>query len=278
LRADAKAASKDAAFFMALRCCPMQPSFLRTRRASLAALHLLASAFVASLAAVVVFALWYPPPFAAVAGGFGLFIILISVDVVLGPMLTAIVAAPGKPVRSLRRDILVIAVVQLAGLTYGMHAIAESRPVALSFEVDRMRVVTAADIEPETLDEAQPGFRTLPWTGPRLLAAVRPTQPDEVLRSIELGLGGFDISMFPRHWRDYASQSEAAWRVSRPVSELLAKYPQAGADVERLAKAAGQPAQALRFMPLLSRHASWVTLIAAPDARVLGHLPYEGFF
>ena len=34
----------------------------------------------------------------------------------------------------------------------------------------------------------------------------------------------------------------------------------------------------LRFMPLLSRQTNWVAVIAMPGARVVGHLPLDGFF
>jgi hypothetical protein len=255
----------------------MQSFFLTSRRARLAGLHLIASLVVATATAVVVFAVWYPPPFATIAGGVGLFMILISVDVVLGPVLTAVVADPAKPRNSLRRDIAVIAAVQLAGLAYGVHAIAMSRPVHLAFEVDRIRVVTAADVDTETLAEAPPGLRELPWTGPTLIAAAKPTNPDDVFKSIELAMNGFDISMFPRHWREYDSQRDAAWNAARPLADLIARYPSAAPDVEKLAARIGQPVSDLRFLPLISRHASWATVVSAPDARIVGHLPWDGF-
>jgi len=255
----------------------MQSSTVISKRAKLAGLHLAASVAIAAAAAMVIFAVWYPPPYSAIAGGFSLFFILISVDVVLGPVLTAVIADPGKPRPSLRRDIAMIVAVQLAGLAYGIHVIAESRPVHLAFEVDRMRVVTAADIDVDTLDEAPPGLRKLPWTGPTLIAAARPTKPDDVFRSIELAMNGFDISMFPRHWRDYDSHREAAWNAARPLTDLVNRYPDARAEVEALAARAGHPVHTLRFLPLMSRHASWATVVSPPDGRIVGHLPWDGF-
>lgn len=253
------------------------PLLLHSTRARLAGLHLIASLVVAGTAAFIVFAVWYPPPYAAIAGGLSLFLILISVDVVLGPVLTAVVADPQKPRRDLRRDIAVIVAVQLAGLAYGVHTIALSRPVHIVFEVDRMRVVTAADVDTDMLDEAPAGLQTLPWTGPTLIAAAKPTKPDDVLRAIELALGGFDISMFPRHWREYDSQRDAAWNAARPVADLIARYPEAARGVEAIAARSGVPSGQLRFLPLLSRHASWSTVVAPTDARVVGHLPWDGF-
>lgn len=247
-------------------------------RVKIAGLHLLVSTGVAIIAAVLIFEFWYPPPFSQIAGGVSLFLLLVSIDVVLGPALTAIAASPKKAASELRRDISMIAVVQIAAFAYGLHAVALGRPVYLSFEVVQFRVVTAANIDPETLVGARPDMRQLPWTGPKLIAAVRPTDPDEQLKSIDLGLAGFDLSMIPRNWRDYDSQRDAAWRVARPLQALLTQYPKAAQLVSEIASAAGQEARQLRFLPLVSRQESWVILLAPPNARVVGYLPLDGFF
>ena len=141
-----------------------------------------------------------------------------------------------------------------------------------------MRLVSAADIDHVTLVEAPPSLRDLSWSGPRLLAAVKPTDPAGQMRSVELGLAGFDLAMVPANWADYSTQRDAAWRRARPVSILVAKYPQAQAEVDRIAAEAKLSPESLRFLPLVSRRASWVTLLAAPDAQVVGHLPFDGFF
>jgi hypothetical protein len=240
--------------------------------------HLLASGAVASAAALVVFLVWYPTPYAAIAGGFGLFALLMSVDTVLGPTLTALVASPTKPKAELRRDIALIIAVQLGAFAYGMNVIAQARPVFLSFEVDRMRVVTAADIEPKALASAPVEWRNLPWNGPKLIAAVKATNSADMVRSVTSALGGSDISTQPDRWRTFASQQDAAWRVARPVAALLARYPEESGRVEAFARQAGQPTSQLRWMPVLSRRASWVVLIAPPKAEVVGYLPIDGFF
>ena len=256
----------------------MNPSPFRSRRVVAAASHLFASVAVAGVASILVFAIWYPAPFAAIAAGGSLFLILVSVDVVLGPVLTAIAADPAKSNKVFRRDLAVIIAIQLAGFAYGIYSIALARPVYLVFEVDRMRVVTAADIEPEQLGDAPPNLRRLPWTGPEVIAAVRPTQPDEVLRSIDLALSGIDISLIPKYWRDFAAQKDAALRLSRPATELRSRYPEASGSLQQIAAKAGQPFESLRFLPVVSRQASWVALMTAPEARVVGFLPLDGFF
>lgn len=253
-------------------------TILLHRRAKAAGLHLLASCAVAGLVSLLVFHLWYPAPFAAIAGGTSLFLLLVSVDVVMGPALTAVAASPAKPLRELQRDLAVILLLQLGAFGYGLYTMAMARPVYLVFEVDRMRVVVAADVDPAGLADAPAHLRSLPWTGPGLIAAVKPTNPDELMRSVELGMSGIDLSMVPRNWRDYAGEAANVWRVARPVDKLLAKYPAMAPELEAMAVRSGQQVQALRFLPLVSRQAMWVSVVAEPGARIVGHLPVSGFF
>jgi hypothetical protein len=254
------------------------PFDLLRPRLRAASIHLGISALVAALASLVVFAVWYPSPFATIAGGTHLFLLLVSVDVVMGPALTAVVVGAGKPRQELVRDLIVIVLLQLTAFGYGLYSVALARPVALVYEVDLLRLVSAADLEPAGLNEAPAGLRDLSWRGPRLMAALKPTDPQELLRSVELGLAGIPLAAMPRYWRDYSEHADAAWRAARPVPALLAKYPASVEAVTRIATAAGQPASALRFLPLRARHAEWVTLIAAPNASIVGHLPLDGFF
>ena len=167
------------------------------RRLRAPLVHATASLLVALAVSAIVFLLWFPGAYATIAGGLNLFFIIVAVDVVSGPLLTAVVADPKKPTRAFRRDVAVIALVQVAALAYGVHVMSLARPVATIFEVDRMRVISAAEIDPETLKDAPEGLRELSWTGPRILAAAAPRTREEALQAIDLAMGGLDISNSP---------------------------------------------------------------------------------
>lgn len=233
-------------------------------------IHLAGSAGVAALAWWLVSAIWYPEPLAALAGGTALFVILVSVDVIIGPALTAVVANPRKGRRALVRDLSVILALQLSAFGYGMYTMAAARPVALAFEIDLFRVVSAAEVDTQTLSKAPASLRSLSWTGPATLAAVKPADPAEQFRTIELGLAGIPLAALPEHWREYAPLAAKAWAVSTPVSDLLSKGLVTPAEVDRLAAKAGVALSALRAVPLLARRAEGLVLLAAPDARIAG--------
>jgi hypothetical protein len=248
------------------------------RRAKAAGLHLLVSASVAAISALNVFLVWYPPPYAALAGGLILFAMLVSIDMILGPCLTALIASPGKPLPALQRDIAMIVLVQLLAFGYGMYAIASARPVHLVFEVDRFVIVASADIEPDELVKAPAELQHLPWTGPTLIGTKIAATPEERLRSIELALQGRDIAMQPDNWVQYSQSTPDVLKASRPAAQLLTKYPQLNDSLPNLARKQGLETESLRFLPLVSRKDNWVVVLATPDARIVGFLPVDGFF
>lgn len=241
-------------------------------------LHFLISAAIALMFGLLVFLLWFPPPFAMLAGGLTLFAMLVGIDVVLGPFLTALVANPNKQRSELRRDIGLIVVVQLMAFGYGVYSIALARPVHLVFEIDRLTVVSAADIDSEQLIKALPVYQKLSWTGPTLIAARKSESTSEMTRALDLGLQGVDISMQPERWVDYNANAAAVLKKARPVQLLLDKYPEIINQLKGALSTHDLKLEDLRFLPMTSRRESGVALVAASDARFLGYLSVDGFF
>ena len=60
------------------------------------AIHLGATLLIAGFAATLVFGVWYPYPYRSISGGLELFALVVGVDLVIGPMLTAVVFNPAK--------------------------------------------------------------------------------------------------------------------------------------------------------------------------------------
>lgn len=239
----------------------------------LALLHLAGSVGVVGLVTFALVRLWFPVPYSKLSGGLELLGLLLVVDVVIGPVLTAVAASPGKPMHVLARDLVVILVMQLGAFGYGLYTLAVARPVGLVFEVNHLRVISSADIDPDLLREAPADMRRLSWTGPQVFAARKPTDSKELLEAIDYGLAGVDLAMLPKHWRPYASLLPEVLRASTPVARLLAEHPRATVEVQSLAAAAGVPPDQLRVLPIRARKTdNWVALVAPSDARIVGLL------
>jgi hypothetical protein len=248
---------------------------LRSRSVA-AGVHLLISATIAAVAALLVFGVWYPGAFRYLAGGRDLFLLVTSVDVILGPVLTFAVFNRRKGWRHLRWDLSVIGILQLAALVYGLHTVAAVRPIAMVFEVDRLRLVTASDVPADDLRLAKAPYDKLSWTGPSLLGARTPEPGAEKNDALFKALEGIDVSSRPQFWQPYAQSRSAALAHSRPVAMLIKHYPAKADDARRRLADMGADESTARFLPAMAR-SEWVAVLdAAGD--VLGYLPLDGFF
>ncbi len=140
-------------------------------------IHLGISLVVAVAAMALVFGLWYPSPLHAALGVTGIFLLLLAVDVVLGPCLTLVVFKPGK--KTLVMDLTAIALLQLSALAYGVWTVAEGRPAWLVFAVDRFELVRVLDIDERKLEQADLAYRQPSLLGPQWVAASNPVDSDE---------------------------------------------------------------------------------------------------
>lgn len=200
--------------------------------------HLILSLTVALLSAALVFLIWHPAPLAKAVGVTHIFLLMLAVDATLGPLLTFAVAKEGK--KSLKFDLAVIVVLQLAALIYGLHSIAVNRPVYLAFDRLRFEVVQAGDVPQESLDKAAAPYQTLGWGYPQWVA-VRPSKDHaEDTQRIFMELSeGIAPSMQPDLYVPLSTQWPQMLKGSKALAELndanspdsvqavLAKYPQA---------------------------------------------------
>lgn len=203
-------------------------------------LHLIISALIALAVVIVVFYLWYPAPLHTAVGVTQIFLILLAVDVVLGPLLTLLVYKVGK--KTLAMDLTVIVLLQISALCYGLWTVAEGRPAWLVFAADRFDLVRVLDIDERKLDQADLNYRQPSLLGPQWVAAVNPTDSEErndiLLESV---LAGVDIAQRPNLYQPLDSQKESikkrllelsdlpANNIAEDIKAVLAKHPNADA-------------------------------------------------
>ncbi|MDO1527793.1 TfpX/TfpZ family type IV pilin accessory protein [Fulvimonas sp. R45] len=247
----------------------------RMSRWKAASIHLCISATIALCVGALLFTLWYPPPYFEAAGASVLMLLLIGVDLVLGPMLTLIVFRAGK--KGMSFDLAVIGLVQATALVYGLHVITVARPVFIVACVDRFNLVTAEDLDPKDLAQGRaPAFRTLSWTGPRVVGAPVPTDPAERNEVIKSGLDGKDIQLLPKYYVDYTSVVPALLKHARPLAELRRINPHAGPVLDRwLARHTARTDTNTVWLPLMARKTSLTMLVDGTNGKILGALPID---
>ncbi|MQX54468.1 TfpX/TfpZ family type IV pilin accessory protein [Alcanivorax sediminis] len=243
-------------------------------------LHLGVSVILALLAAALVFGLWYPFPYSTITGGSELFLLLVAVDVVCGPLLTLVVFNPVKPRAELVRDITVIAVLQCAALLFGLSSVFEARPVYLAYEGDRFRVVTAAEIDYQEIDKAPEELRTLSVAGPRLLGVRLLDGSDpEYMQSIRLAMRGLHPSLRPDRWVEYGAQIDDLLREAHPVTLLRdVLTTREWENLEEMFSGQGLRSEEVGYLPLVSRWTdTWIVLVSLEDGLPVGYAPIDGW-
>lgn len=245
-----------------------------------ASLHLLFSIAVAGLIYVLIFSIWIPRPFAELSQAKGLFLLILVVDIICGPLLTLVVYNPSKPRAELQRDLSLIILLQLAALGYGLHTVTQVRPIWLGFERDHFRMVALMDVQPQRLTEAPEGLQARNWLGPKPIG-VRILSGDDpdFLQSVQLSLEGRHSAFRPNHWVPYAEQKSQVLEAARPVDELIGYHQtQSGLDIQPLLQRWGAETSRLRFLPLSTdQPTNWTVLIDAETAAIVGYIPVSGW-
>jgi hypothetical protein len=95
--------------------------------------HGLVSIIIALLSMGLVYFIWYPAPLAVATGVMHIFLLMLCIDVVIGPLLTLLVYKTGK--KTLKLDLTIICLLQLAALTYGLFTVYQGKPAWLVYNV-----------------------------------------------------------------------------------------------------------------------------------------------
>lgn len=240
-----------------------------------AGIHLCISLAVAVLAALLVFGLWYPYPYREISGGRELFLIVVSVDVILGPIITLAIFNLKKPFKELRRDLMVVAMIQLVGLGYGLWTVSLARPAHLVFEFDRFRVVHVVDIPVDLIDSAPPGVDALPLSGPTLVA-VRPFRSDkEKFEATIIEMKGVPVGARPDLWQRYDEARPAVLKAGKPIADLKTRFPSRAAEIDQFFQNMGLQPAATLWLPLAGRKVFWTVFVDSTTAQVVGFLPVD---
>lgn len=212
---------------------------------------------------LMVFGVWYPSPLASAVGVAAITVVLLGVDVVIGPLLTFIVYKPNKP--SLKFDLSVIVALQLSAFGYGVWTLAEGRPVWIVFSVDQFELVQSYQVDQRKIEKAKPEYRSLSWFGPLWVAARRAnTKEERQVILMESLLAGVDIAQRPEQYVQLVEQADEMRKHAKPLDDLR-QYnapPEVDAVLHRWP-------QANVYLPMMARIKPMTVLIDKESAKVI---------
>lgn len=226
--------------------------------------HFLCSMGIALCSLYWVFGIWFPSPLHIALGVTSIFIILISVDVVIGPLLTFLVYKTGK--KTLVFDLAVIVVMQVTALAYGLWSVSQGRPAWVVFNSDRFDLVQVLDIDERGLAAASPEYGSAPWFGPQWVGARKPhdarIQQEIIFESLA---GGSDLAQRPEFYVPLSSLSEQITQRAQPLERLNDFNDEAS-----VAQVLAEWPQATAWLPLMARFEPMVVLLGGDGSEVLG--------
>ncbi|ENW20208.1 Fimbrial assembly protein FimB [Acinetobacter haemolyticus CIP 64.3 = MTCC 9819] len=234
-----------------------------SKRLSFFLYHLFISLLIALVVVGVVFFIWYPAPLATAVGVTHIFLILITIDVIIGPILGWLVYKEGK--KTLKMDLTVIILIQLTALVYGVYTIQQGRPVWLVFNVDQFEVVRSNEVYNKNIKQAEVRFQNAPILNPQFAAVKLSENPEQKQKDMfDEVLNGILLSHRPERYVELSKVRSKIQREARGL-ELLNQYNTS----QFVQKTLSQYPQATAFIPLKTGVVDMTVLINKETGEVI---------
>lgn len=162
--------------------------------------HLLLSTLLITAFFLFAILYWFPNSSFELSGIKNILIIILAVDLILGPALTFLVFNPIK--KSLKFDLSAIVFLQLLMFCYGIYTVYAAHPVYITFTVDRFTLVSARDASPSNalFDE----YKVSKLSRPTFAYVESPNDPNKqqelMFNSIA---GGLDLEAYSEYYTPY---------------------------------------------------------------------------
>jgi hypothetical protein len=213
--------------------------------------------------------MWYPAPMLMAIGGHEIFLLIVGIDVIVGPLLTLVVFKSGK--KSLKFDLAIIAMLQIYAMVYGVSTLLEARPVYVAALGDRFQVVQATEVTDANLAKAK---TELPWWGPRWVGTKKPTDRSDIDAVEMLASVGAGPGHLPQLHVDYASTRAEILQKAKSI-DVLKKYNSGKeAEIDAWLASHDYNSNSAKFQPIRIRASEFVVMLDAKTAKVIGIAPF----
>lgn len=246
------------------------------------AVHLAISAAVVTVALILIYGFWYRPPFASLHEVYTVTLTLVSVDLVVGPLLTLVVYNPAK--KSLKFDLALIALMQIAALAYGMKVCFEQRPIYAVYNEGKFSSVNPdeyVDVEMAKIPKNHP-YPRYSLTGPEWVGAKEPaglSDADRYFLQFSRQDGG-GLRQTPRFYMPYKNIQVEAAAAGKKISEIdfnatESKAPLSVANPKRLPVTQEQREELRDWIKDLGKPADQVVLVPLVGSARVGVVALE---
>jgi hypothetical protein len=238
--------------------------------------HFAVTLLLTGIAAAIIFLVWFPDPMQTMIGGTELFLIVVGVDLALGPLMSLVIFNSRKSRRELVIDYSIVGVIQIVALVYGVMVVAGARPAYYAFDKDRYEIVSAVDITDKELAAAKESqYRKLPWTGPRIVAISIP--PEDQQDALFQAMEGNEAQLRPKFYVPLSAKLDAIRRNAKTIAELEAKKPAYKALLEEAVASVDIPAERIAWLPVRHRKGFAAVIIDTSDGKPLAWADFDPY-
>jgi hypothetical protein len=233
--------------------------------------HLGASALVASFVIVLVFFVWYPAPLQDAQGVTKIFLLLLGIDLSIGPLLTLVTYKPTQGF--FKCDLPIIVALQVIALLYGMHTVFQARPAFIVFNRNNFTVVRTVDLDSNSLNVAQKNNNAAAvasWFSPRWIATIPPT---DASRLNEVFFSAQDWNQLAESFAPLEQGKAQVLAKARSLQELRTTY-QNNTDILR---ELNSWQSTVKWLPLMALTKNMIVLVNAESAEIISILDINPF-
>ena len=231
--------------------------------------HLVISLLVGSVLFAMFWFVWYPAPMLTSIGGSEIFLVVVAIDIVLGPLLTLVVFKHGKP--SLKFDLTIIVLMQIAAMAYGVFTLFEARPVFVAALDGEFQVVQAPEVSEANLTKANV---KLPLWGPVWVGTKAPDNPYDMEEVKDAVIAGAGRGHFPHLHVAYESVQGRVLSHAKQIKALKNGDAKRSSEVDQWLRRRGYDDKSAVFLPIRISASLFVVMLDARTGKVIGIAPF----
>jgi len=241
-----------------------------------ASLHFIASVFFLFIIFSFVHLVWYPGKLFMAASGGEIMLILLLVDMTIGPLITLVIFNVNKP--SLKFDMATVLTFQILFVVYGVWVMFSARPVYMAFVDQRFQLVTANEISSADQKKAKNSeFRKLPLWGPITIGTELPDDKQIVEDMLFTSLSGMGPQNYPEYFVKYDDIRQTV--ISAALSAEQVKKQEIDEEQKQFlikySKENTSKKTKILFVPLITKQKVLYVAIDGQNADILELLEFE---
>jgi len=179
--------------------------------------HLSVSLIIVILVLGWIFTVWYPSPLAKATGVTHIILLMIAIDVIVGPILGLIIYKVNK--KTLKFDLMVIVLLQIFALGYGVYSVSEGRPIWTVFNGNRFELIRNNELLDVSVNSrVDSEYHHPSLLGPRYVAVkIAEDQLERDKNMFEELQGGISLAQRPER---YVAIAEAKGRIIETAENI----------------------------------------------------------